>query len=147
MNPPRLYLLDTSAWAQATYSRRAAAEIEGLALRGLLGITELTHLEILYSARDSKAYRELEEWVTEQLIPVRATEQALALALQRQLELAEQGMHRVAGPIDLVVAAVAELEAHTLLHYDNDFARIADITGQPHRWILPRGTGHGVDAR
>jgi hypothetical protein len=28
------------------------------------------------------------------------------LALQRQIDLAERGMHRVAGPVDLVLAAV-----------------------------------------
>jgi hypothetical protein len=27
-----------------------------------------------------------------------------------------------------------------VLHYDSDFDRIASITNQPTRWIVPRGT-------
>jgi len=29
-----------------------------------------------------------------------------------------------------------------VIHYDSDFERIAEITGQPHEWIVPRGEGH-----
>ena len=49
--------------------------------------------------------------------------------------LAADGLqHRSAGPVDLVVAATAELHGLTLLHHDRDFAVIARVTGQPMRW-------------
>jgi predicted nucleic acid-binding protein len=41
---------------------------------------------------------------------------------------------------DLVIAAAAELAGQTVLHYDSDFELIADVTGQPHQWVLPRGS-------
>jgi hypothetical protein len=28
----------------------------------------------------------------------------------------------------------------TLVHYDEDYDRIGALTGQPIRWIVPRGT-------
>ena len=44
---------------------------------------------------------------------------------------------RSAGPVDLVVAATAELLGLTLLHHDRDFATIAGVTGQALRWYGP----------
>ena len=41
---------------------------------------------------------------------------------------------------DLLIAAVAERERVTLLHYDRDFDLIAHITGQAMQWVVPRGT-------
>jgi len=40
----------------------------------------------------------------------------------------------------LLVAAVAEREGVTLLHYDGDYHLIAEVTGQPVRWVVPRGS-------
>ena len=40
----------------------------------------------------------------------------------------------------LLVAATAERFALTVLHYDRDYERIAEITGQPTEWIIPAGT-------
>jgi predicted nucleic acid-binding protein len=39
--------------------------------------------------------------------------------------------HRSAGPVDLAVAATAELHGRTLRHHDHDFRQIAGVTGQP----------------
>jgi predicted nucleic acid-binding protein len=41
---------------------------------------------------------------------------------------------------DLLIAAVAERERVTVLHYDGGYDRIAQVTGQPVRWVVPRGT-------
>ena len=41
---------------------------------------------------------------------------------------------------DLLIAAVAEQHRVTVLHYDADYDRIAEITGQPMRWIVPRSS-------
>ena len=40
---------------------------------------------------------------------------------------------------DLLVAACAERAQLVVLHYAAYFDRIADITGQPVQWIVPRG--------
>ena len=59
---------------------------------------------------------------------------AFARARDVQGALTSQGQHRSAGPVDLAVAATAELHGLTLLHHDRDFDIIARITGQPVRW-------------
>jgi predicted nucleic acid-binding protein len=48
-----------------------------------------------------------------------------------------QGLHRSAGPVDLVIAATAELQGLTLLHRDHDFDCIATVTGQAMQWYGP----------
>jgi hypothetical protein len=45
--------------------------------------------------------------------------------------LTEGGMHRSAGPVDLLIAATAERERLTVLCDDRDFRAIARLTGQP----------------
>jgi predicted nucleic acid-binding protein len=44
--------------------------------------------------------------------------------------LADRGQHRAPSLPDLIIAATAELASLTVLHLDNDFEMIADITGQ-----------------
>jgi predicted nucleic acid-binding protein len=41
---------------------------------------------------------------------------------------------------DLVIAAVAERHGAALVHYDEDYERIAALTGQAARWVVPRGS-------
>lgn len=54
--------------------------------------------------------------------------------------LAERGQHRGVKPADLIIAAAAEAQNLTLLHYDDDYDRVAAVTGQRAEWIAPRGT-------
>ena len=42
--------------------------------------------------------------------------------------------------IDLITAAVAEYHGAVVLHYDADFEHIAEVTGQPQTWVVPRGS-------
>ena len=41
---------------------------------------------------------------------------------------------------DALIAAVAERHDVAVVHYDEDYDRIAAITGQPVRWVIPRGS-------
>jgi ABC-type lipoprotein export system ATPase subunit len=47
---------------------------------------------------------------------------------------------RAVGFPDLLIAAAAEREHVTVVHYDSDYDHITAITGQPVRWVVPRGT-------
>lgn len=42
-----------------------------------------------------------------------------------------RGRHRAPSILDLMIAAAAELSRRTVLHLDNDFELIAELTGQP----------------
>ena len=66
------------------------------------------------------------------------TEAIFQRAIEVQGLLALRGRHRVPIP-DLIIAAAAEHAEVVLLHYDADFDRIADVTGQPMEWVVPRG--------
>ena len=61
-------------------------------------------------------------------------------ALDVQATLWRSGRTRAVGFPDLLIAAVAEREHLTVLHYDSDSDHIAAITGQPTQWVTPRGT-------
>ena len=69
-----------------------------------------------------------------------------AVVWERALDVNEQmarqgGMHhrQVRHP-DLLIAAAAELAGAPVLHYDEDYDRIAAVTGQPTQWVRPRGS-------
>ena len=61
-------------------------------------------------------------------------DRAFARAREVQGDLTGKSQHRTAGPVDLLVAATAELHGLTLLHHDRDFDVVAQVTGQPLRW-------------
>ena len=57
-------------------------------------------------------------------------------------QLAKRGgmHHRSVKHPDLLIAAAAETAGVEVLHYDEDYDRIASITGQPVQWLAPRGS-------
>ena len=52
-------------------------------------------------------------------------------AVELQSVLAERGHHRAPSVPDLLIAATAELAELTVLHVDEVFELIAEVTGQP----------------
>ena len=107
---------------------------------GLVGVSIVTELELGYSARSTLDYRETRETIVNRLLPVSIPNRAEGRAREVQAELVQRGRHRSAGVADLIVAATAEIERLTVLHYDGDFDLIAEVTGQPCDWVVPKGT-------
>jgi len=134
-----LLLPDTSVWHRNKHPAVAPLWVEHL--RGnRLAITEITKLEYLYSARSGIEYDALAlELDALQHIPTTAA--AVRRALEVQASLAHRaGLHHRLAIRDLLIAAVAELAGATVWHYDSDYDRIAEVTGQPVEWIAPRGS-------
>jgi predicted nucleic acid-binding protein len=70
--------------------------------------------------------------------PFVATDQeVLDRAVEVQGMLAGRGEHRSAPIPDLLIAAAAVAAGLVVLHYDRDYDRIAEATGQPVEWIVP----------
>jgi predicted nucleic acid-binding protein len=67
-------------------------------------------------------------------------ETGIKRAIEVQTALARTGQHRGVPIPDLLIAAVAEASGLSVLHYDADFDRVAEITGQPVEWVVPRGS-------
>lgn len=101
---------------------------------GLVAVCPLTELEFFYSARSARDRSGLIEELRTAFGWVPVHDRSYSRAWEVQGDLTARGEHRGAGPVDLVVAATAELHGLTLLHHDRDFDVIARITGQATRW-------------
>jgi predicted nucleic acid-binding protein len=100
--------------------------------RGLVHITNLTRLEIGYSARSGAAARRDVGESPLAAMPVEYMTPAIEdRAIEVQLLLADVGKHRGPSIPDLLIAATAELIGLTVLHLDKDYEIISDVTGQP----------------
>lgn len=135
------HLADKSAFEQQRHSDAADGFLRALAFEGALYMTEIVAMELLYSTRNRADYerrrRELDAfpWIH---LDAAVAETALAL----QGRLAARGQHRLPIP-DLLIAGAALVNDATVLHYDHDFDRIAEVSDLSARWIIPPGTGHG----
>ncbi|MFJ3879564.1 PIN domain nuclease [Streptomyces sp. NPDC090077] len=136
---PVTYLIDTSAVVRVLTNEDVRKAWRDHLAEGVIGICEVTELEILFSARSLPDRLEKEALLGELFnwTPVPESVYIRARAVQRLLT--GRGEHRSAGPVDLLVAATAELTGLTLLHYDKDFDAIARVTGQPARWVARPG--------
>lgn len=100
--------------------------------RGLVRISNITRLEVGYSARTGESARRGFREPPLVALPVEYLTPAIEdRALEVQLSLADRGRHRGPSIPDLMIAATAELVGLTVLHVDKDFEVIAGITGQP----------------
>lgn len=132
-----LYLADKSALARFDHPP-IGHRLGPLLVDGLIATCPIIDLEVLYSAR-SLAYYEAILTERRSLMSYPITEQVTDRAIDVQHQLAHLGQHRIPLP-DLLIAAVAEFNEITVLHYDADYDRIASITHQPSQWIAPRGS-------
>lgn len=136
---PALWLVDNSALSRLDRPEVVAVLTPRID-HGLVAVSIVTELEIGYSARSTTHYRATRRSIVDRLIPIAMPPRAEGRAREVQAELVDRGQHRSAGLADLLIAATAEMEGLTVLHYDADFDLIAEVTGQPCEWIVPRGT-------
>lgn len=128
------FLIDTSALARLMRSGAESFGWDQAVAAGLVAVCPVTDLEFCYSARSAKDREGLVADLRSAFGWVPVHDRAFARAWEVQGELTDRGQHRSAGPVDLVLAATAELFGLTLLHHDRDFATIAGVTGQALRW-------------
>ncbi|MBO0816601.1 MAG: PIN domain nuclease [Actinobacteria bacterium] len=133
------YLADTSALARLRH-QSVAAILGPLIEAGLVATCGVIEFELGWAARTAAEFDQLRadrdagyEW-----LPIHDEDWRRALDIQATLW--RGGQVRAVGFPDLLVAAVAERERVTVLHYDADYDLIARVTGQPMQWIVSRGT-------
>jgi predicted nucleic acid-binding protein len=136
---PARWLIDKSALARLT-ERPVYHAAWPRVVSGAVGVSICTELEMGYSARSIADYYETRDRLFDHLLPVALPYRAEDRAREVQVGLIERGRHRAVSVPDLLIAATAEIEGLTVLHYDADFDLIAEITGQTCEWIVPRGT-------
>lgn len=131
------YLLDTSVIKRLSRPavRRA---VEPLAEAGAVARTQITDLEVGYSARNETEWQRLMVALSAfDLIESTASHHRRALGIQRLLAARSQRGRKIP---DLLIAAAGEEHGLVVLHYDADFDLITAVTGQPCQWIVPAGT-------
>jgi predicted nucleic acid-binding protein len=133
------YLADKSALTRRETRPEVRQVIEPLLLSGAIATCGIVDLELLYSASSPAIYASLATSLRA-LPRVQVTEAIVDRALDVQARLARRSQHRAVPLPDLLVAACAESAGLIVLHYDGDYDRIAEITGQMTQWVLPRGS-------
>ena len=131
------FLADISALARMPIAA-VRARLEPLLVDGLVATCGIIDLEIGFSAQTAAVHRDVRR-ERRSLPRARIDDDVLDRAFEVQGLLADRGQHRLPIP-DLVIAAAAESADLTVLHYDADFERIAEVTGQAHDWVVPRGS-------
>lgn len=134
-----VYLADTSVYVLAGRHKGVHERFAALLAEGRLATCQMTALEYLNNAPDPKGYEVL--WGAlhaQRWMDVTAAVMDRALAVHR--ELAANSQHRHVRLPDLVIAATAEEHGATVLHYDADYDRIAEVTGQSVEWVATKGS-------
>ena len=133
------YLADTSALARLRHPPVAAVLVP-LIEAGLVATCCVIEFELGWATRTTAEFDQLRadrdagyEWLA-------THDEDWRRALEVQGALWRTGQVRAVGFPDLLIAAVAERERVTALHYDADYDLITHITRQPTQWIVPRGT-------
>lgn len=133
------HLADTSALARL-HRPEVAAVLGPLIEAGSVATCGVIEFEIGWATRNGAEFDQVRadrdagyEWLA-----TRDADWRRALGVQAALW--RGGRVRAAGFTDLLIAAVAEREQVTVLHYDSDFELIAEVTGQPVQWVVPRGS-------
>lgn len=132
------YLVDKSALARWT-KPGVRAVLKPLHERYLLAVCQPTEYEMVHSARDGSEATRISTWLRA-FDYVHSTDGTFTRALEVQRHALNAGFHRALSLADLLIAATAELNRLTVLHYDGDFDMIASLTGQPSEWVAPPGS-------
>lgn len=133
------HLAGTSALARL--HRPAVAAILGpLVEAGLLATCGVIEFELGWATRSGAEFDLVRADRAEGYEWLATHDEDWQRALDVQAVLWRSGRIRAVGFADLLIAAVAEREQVTLLHYDGDYDLVAEVTGQPMQWVVPRGT-------
>jgi predicted nucleic acid-binding protein len=133
------YLADTSVFVLRGRRNEVKQRFDSLLIEGRVAFCQVVLLECLNNAPDPTSYERL--WATlhgQRWVDVSA--EAMDRALDVHRTLAKNSQHRGFRLPDLIIAATAELAGLTVLHYDEDYERIAKVTGQPVEWVAPKGS-------
>ncbi len=128
-------------WTWATRDPGLHAELHELIESGRVVTCHPVMLELLYSARstaDYAAWRSALRRLHCCAIGPREWDRALDVY---DLLAAQGGTHqRQVSHADLLIAVAAEAAGVPVLHYDEDFDRITEVSAIDTRWVRPRGT-------
>ena len=125
---------DTSALIVAARHPDARAALADALANDEVAVTEAIVLEYLNGARTLDEYdRERARLGALRQVATTAVDWNRALEVHRRLAAEGAGHQRSVRFVDLIIAAVAERVGLAIVHVDQDFERVASITGQATR--------------
>lgn len=131
------HLLDTSVLTRLRLPEVREA-VEPGAERGALARATISDLEIGLFARNAAEWdRLIDALEAFELLQTTVEHFRRAKQVQRLLASRHQRGRKIP---DLLVAAAAEANGLTVLHYDADFDLISAATGQPCQWVVAPGS-------
>jgi predicted nucleic acid-binding protein len=133
------YLAGTSALARLRHPE-VAAVLAPLIESGTLAACGVIEFELGWATRSAAEYDLVRADRDEGYEWLATHDEDWHRALDVQAALWRSGRIRAVGFPNLLIAAVAEREHVTLVHYDGDYELIAEITRQAVHWVVPRGT-------
>jgi len=138
------WLLDNSAWARSIQpdglSPSVAHRFADDLANGKFVACLPFRLEAQYSARDAQHF----EWIGRVLDRLRyfeLSDEAEERAAACQSQLIKTGHHRIP-PVDIMIAAIADVEGLGVIHYDADYDLVlehSDLSFES-RWLAPHGS-------
>lgn len=134
-------LVDTSALILAIRDGDVARWLREAVTANQVAICDQVALEYLRGARNQAEYDRFDTVL--RAFPAVAIEPAdwdRARTVFRELAGVSSGYQRSVPIPDALIAAAAERHGLTVAHFDQDFDRIAAITGQSTRWVAHRPT-------
>ena len=134
-------LADTTVLILARRDERVRTWLTTAAIRNDIALCDQVVLEYLRGARNASEFEVFEEVLAAfPLLRVEPQDWDRARTLYRSLARVSGGYQQSVPIADALVAAVAQRNDVMLVHYDEDFDRIASVTGQAHQWVVPRGS-------
>jgi predicted nucleic acid-binding protein len=137
-----MLLADSSAWIWSR--RRAYSQLrqwfDEQLEAGEIATCDQIRLELLsgvHSAEHAQRKRDLDALDNCLITP---REWRRAIEMQAELACLRSDLHKAVKPADLLIAAAAEATGVELLHYDDDFEFVQEVTGQPMRRLAPEGS-------
>jgi predicted nucleic acid-binding protein len=134
------FIADASAWMRA--QRESVRDEWETAVRsGQIATCPIVTLELLRSTRDGAEFDRRADTL-DQLrdVPITRSVTNAARMAYRRLAHVSPLYHRSVKLPDLLIAAAAEDAALGVLHYDEDFDRLAEVLAFESRWIAPRSS-------
>jgi len=134
-------LVDTSVLILARRSPTVSRWLRTAILADDVAICDQVALEFLRGARNADEFLLFEDTLSAfPWLRIVAADWDRVRAVYRSLSVVTGGYQQSVPIADGLIAAVAERHGLVVAHYDEDYDRIAAVTGQAVRWVVPQGS-------
>ena len=134
-------LVDTSVLILARRDTVVREWLRAAIVAADVAICDQVAIEYLRGARNSAEFDQFEAVLSAfPWFRIEPSDWDRVRSVYRSLSGVTSGYQQSVPIADALIAAVAERHDVAVVHYDEDYDRIAAVTSQPVRWVVPRGS-------